>query len=146
MNNTSMNYQGSELVLFAHAKNWKGYFASIIKKYLGENVLEVGAGLGETTSVLFSNSNKIWVCQEPDNLMIEHLVSCVKERKLSENCTVEKGTILDIYKSNKYYRFDTIIYIDVLEHIQDDREELDIAFKLLNPGLGSPYGSIVTTV
>jgi SAM-dependent methyltransferase len=31
-------------------------------------------------------------------------------------------------------RFDTIIYVDVLEHIANDREELNVAAGLLRPG------------
>ena len=43
------HYVGTELELFAGAKIWKSYLAKQIAPYLGDEVLEVGAGLGGTT-------------------------------------------------------------------------------------------------
>ncbi len=39
-----MNYIGTELEVFAHARNWKEYVRKKIDPYLGGDVLEVGAG------------------------------------------------------------------------------------------------------
>ena len=47
-------YIGSELELFSEASNWKAYYARLIRPYLGEEVLEVGAGIGATTASLCS--------------------------------------------------------------------------------------------
>jgi hypothetical protein len=43
---------------------------------------------------------------------------------------VQIGTTLDV---NPRSRFDTILYIDVLEHIEDDRGEMSRAAELLAP-------------
>ena len=42
----SFEYQGSELELFAGAPNWQSYIAEIVAPWLGQRVLEVGAGIG----------------------------------------------------------------------------------------------------
>jgi hypothetical protein len=46
----------------------------------------------------------------------------------------ECGTLSEVYASGQ--RFDTILYIDVLEHIHDDRAELRLAASCLRAGGG----------
>ena len=60
------NYIGNELDLFENATNWKKYYTKILKKYIFGNVVEVGAGMGGTTSYLQNNNVQSWVCLEPD--------------------------------------------------------------------------------
>ena len=43
---TAIDYAGTELNVFAHALNWKKYYAGVIRPYVKGRVLEVGAGLG----------------------------------------------------------------------------------------------------
>jgi hypothetical protein len=47
-------------------------------------------------------------------------------------CRVVVGTLEDASVSSE--PFDTILYVDVLEHIEDDRGELALAARLLKPG------------
>ena len=42
-------YCGSELELFAAARNWKGYWSQQVKPFLRGDILEVGAGIGSNT-------------------------------------------------------------------------------------------------
>ena len=42
----SAQYIGSELDLFAHALNWKAYWSSVLRPYVGSTILDVGAGIG----------------------------------------------------------------------------------------------------
>ena len=44
-----MNYPGKELEVFDKANFWRKYVYLLIKKYLKEVVLEVGAGIGSFT-------------------------------------------------------------------------------------------------
>ena len=46
-------YIGSELELFREAQNWKDYYYRMIRCHLGAEILEVGAGIGSTTKVLW---------------------------------------------------------------------------------------------
>ena len=45
-----MNYLGKELEMFDKANIWRKYVYLLIKKYLMENILEVGAGIGSFTN------------------------------------------------------------------------------------------------
>lgn len=128
---TNYTYVGSELELFRHATNWKAYYSSIIRPYFGDEVLEVGAGIGSTSKMLCKGDSKRWVCLEPDTVLAEQLNSLLVSGELPKCCSLKTGTLADLSSEEK---FDTIIYIDVLEHIKDDRNEVKLAANRLKEG------------
>jgi 2-polyprenyl-3-methyl-5-hydroxy-6-metoxy-1,4-benzoquinol methylase len=125
----SFKYPGDELVLFQHATHWKKYFSQQIKHYIKGKVLEVGAGIGSTTLLLNDGSTNQWLMLEPDEKMSASLKKKIESKELPANCRLQTGTIDQLTST-----FDTIIYIDVLEHIENDAEELRKAATLLNAG------------
>jgi len=132
----SASYPGTELELFQHATNWKAYFARFMRPYIGGDVLEVGAGVGATTEALMDaprapaasrrHATERWLCVEPDPT----LAATALER-VPPSCEVVVGTTADLDPAPQ---FDTILYIDVLEHLDDDRGELARAASLLRDG------------
>jgi SAM-dependent methyltransferase len=126
---TDFKYVGSELEAFANVQNWKKYWSRIIQPYISGDVLEVGAGIGSNTPFLNSGRNGRWVCLEPDSRLIAKLSeTCVRPQNGRE---IVCGTLKSLGTNQK---FDTIIYIDVLEHIKNDQEELEHAASLLRVG------------
>lgn len=115
----SREYVGGELEVFALAINWKRYFAALTQPYVHGRVLEVGAGIGETTRALLSPAVTRWVCVEPD----AHLAARLYDLRADTGAPLEvvSGDITAVAPDE---RFDTIVYIDVLEHIRDDSAEL----------------------
>lgn len=124
-------YPGQELELFARAENWKAYVGAHLRPYLTGDVLEVGAGIGGTTRVLCDGSQHTWVCLEPDPTMAERLAAGIAAATLPPCCRVLAGTIRDLPAGA---RFDAILYVDVLEHIEADAAELAAAARALRPG------------
>lgn len=124
------SYAGTELEIFAHASNWKAYYKQIIRQYIGREVLEVGAGIGATTAALCDGEGK-WVCLEPDARLASRIADSITNGKLPACCRASVGTIRDIPASEM---FETILYIDVLEHIADDSSELQLASQRLKNG------------
>lgn len=121
-------YPGDELTLFGQAYNWKSYIFNLVLPALGEKVLEVGAGIGSTTLALFPGRAKRWVCLEPDKGNFEALVRLCASGELPKVCEPRWGTVNDLEPNGL---FDTILYIDVLEHIDDDAEEVRVAVSRL---------------
>jgi SAM-dependent methyltransferase len=117
-------YIGDELDLFARAKNWKAYWGTQIIPFLQGSVLEAGAGIGSNTRLLFNNKVRSWTCLEPDGRLLETLkLNLLRDPDLN-HIQLVTGTLSDLEKSA---RFDSIIYIDVVEHIEKDKEELALA-------------------
>ena len=125
------HYVGDELDLFAAATRWKAYFRRQISPYLGARVLEVGAGLGGTTRALCRGTEARWVCLEPDPALASRLESERAAGRLPGACEIVVGTLDDQLADD---RFDSVLYMDVLEHIDDDRAELIQASQRVAPG------------
>jgi phospholipid N-methyltransferase len=130
--NPDFNYTGNELTLFASAGNWKKYFSSFIRKYIRGKILEVGPGIGSNTLLLNDpKKTESWLLLEPDQNFSNQLQLLKENKVLPQNCQVRHGTIFSLDPQQK---FDAIIYIDVLEHIEKDVRELHRAIDLLNAG------------
>ncbi len=133
-------YIGDELELFSHAHNWKNYWGNHVKPYLGERVLEVGAGLGGTTQHLLDEKTmKRWTCLEPDPELARGIQDKKDKGLLPDTCEILVKTLADMGiagnisdnaqqgrtdSPNTEGPYDAIIYIDVIEHIEDDKAEL----------------------
>jgi len=126
--NDKLNYVGNELDVFSHANNWKSYFSSIIRPYLNSSVLEVGAGIGSTTKLMCMKVHKTWVCLEPDVELAGQIAAKIKNNELPSFCRVKSSLLSNLPKDIKY---SSIIYIDVLEHIEDNITEVKNAIELL---------------
>lgn len=121
-------YIGNELDLFEQATSWKKYYGRFLAPFLKGKVLEVGAGIGGTTSVLCDGSQEKWLCLEPDPKLFAKLEMKIKDKQLPACCYAIKGTTSDLPGTEKY---NAIMYIDVIEHIEKDAEELNRARALL---------------
>ncbi len=124
-------YVGQELDLFAQASRWKKYWSDMLRPYLGAEVLEVGAGLGVNTPLLYGPAQSRWVCLEPDPNLSANLSENLKRMDSTRAYESRCGTLSP---TDPNETFDTIIYIDVLEHIEDDAAELLAAAQQLLPG------------
>jgi cyclopropane fatty-acyl-phospholipid synthase-like methyltransferase len=127
----SKTYIGDELEIFAKAENWKRYFSRFITPHLGERILEVGAGIGATTEIFAKHPHQSWLCLEPDATLLAQVEAKIAQGTLPASCRTKNGIVPDLDLSA---RFDSILYIDVLEHIETDREELAQASRYLDTG------------
>ncbi|QDU26354.1 hypothetical protein ETAA8_14320 [Anatilimnocola aggregata] len=124
-------YVGTELELFSRAVNWKAYVHRQIAPYLGSRVLEVGAGIGTTTLAQCRKPHTAWLCLEPDRGQVAQIDGLIERRELPACCTTFAGFIADLPASELY---DSILYMDVLEHIEHDAAEAARAAEHLLPG------------
>lgn len=119
-------YPGAELELFAAATRWKRYLKAQIGPFLQGDVLEVGAGIGGTTDVLLAGTASTWTCLEPDADLHGQLAQAVPAYGAREGVDAHalRGTVAGLPADAA---FDCLLYVDVLEHIEDDRGELQAA-------------------
>src|SRR5579862_3691240 len=101
-------YIGGELELFEKAVNWKRYWRSRIQAFVAGDVLEVGAGIGTNTRVFEDLVYQSWTCLEPDAALSARIPP------MGPGYCTRVGTTEHL---GAHERFDSILYIDVLEHI-----------------------------
>ena len=124
MQNTKARYPGWELKYFDRAYNFRNYQFSLIKKYIKKNVAEIGPGSGVVLNKYIKQCKNIDL-YEPDKKLFKHLKKKFRNKKIFIKNTV--------FKKN-YKRYDTIIALDVLEHIKDDKKEIKKIYTSLNKG------------
>jgi SAM-dependent methyltransferase len=128
MQEPEYSYVGNELELFHKATNWKNYWSGRVRSFVRGDVLDVGAGIGATFDYL-NEGAKTWTCLEPDAALCEQL-----RQRLADHPRPPRvlcGMLEDLDPSE---RFDSVVYIDVLEHIEHDREQLSAVARHLKPG------------
>ena len=124
-------YVGRELELFALATNWKRYVKAEIGNYLAGDVLEVGAGVGGTTLALHDGTARRWICLEPDVDQAKRLRTELNTHRRFDSLGVIAGSLRALVDRPC---FDCVLYLDVLEHIQDDRHQIEAAARRVRPG------------
>jgi glycosyltransferase involved in cell wall biosynthesis len=104
---------------------WQG-----IAPHVGHRVLEVGAGVGNMTRILYGRDLIVATDVELPYL---HIL----RNRFSRNPTI-KVEPLDLNSDEslglKRYRFDTVVCLNVLEHIEDDEAAARRIYELLEPG------------
>lgn len=126
------SYIGDELSRFALAENWKGYWLDSIQPYLGRRVLEAGAGIGTNTTLLLKQTPiEEITCLEPDAKLAEQLRGRLQSAENGPRFQIRIG---DTTTLDPGACFDAALYIDVLEHIEDDAGELRRVSRHLHPG------------
>ncbi len=121
---TPYQYAGSELEIFEKAHNWKAYLRRSMEPYLRGSVLEVGAGLGANTRQFAALNFDRWTCLEPDESLLQQI----------EPGDRRELVLGDLSALDSSRLFDAILYVDVLEHIEDDSAELRRAAAHLSSG------------
>ena len=108
------NYEGWELGYFDIASNFREYQFQLIKNSIKGHVAEVGPGNGVIAEKYISQSKEVDL-YETSNLLFKKLKRKFQNQK---KITIFNKTL----KSKKKY--DTIIYLDVIEHIEKDKDEI----------------------
>lgn len=118
-----------EMAALSQADNYRAALMCEFSSSLRGNVLEVGAGIGQITEDLLQHRRiaKL-VSVEPHPKFYRQL-----QEKFPEH-TVVHGTFANM---NPGEDWDTIISINVLEHIQDDEKELKDYFHCLAKNIGT---------
>jgi SAM-dependent methyltransferase len=110
------------------ADNYAGWIFELIEPYLGNEVLEIGAGHGTFTEMLARKAKRVVASD-----LSERCVSRLRERfSAEESVKILHGSV---DSAAAHGPFDSVILINVLEHIEDDDSALrELRGRLLRPG------------
>jgi len=127
----SLSAHASALDVMSLAPNYHNWILDTIIPFIGSRVGEVGGGIGSISAALPDRERLVVVDNDP--------VCC---RRLHErfddqdNVRVLEGDILDrhVVEDLAAERLDTVVCVNVLEHIAADMAALQSMYDLLQPG------------
>ena len=109
--------------------NYLRSIADLCEPYLGREVLDVGAGHGAITE-LFADGRRVLATDLSDSC-----ISAMQERfAATPNVEVMKVDLRTLDPDELGRRFDSVVLINVLEHIEDDAGTLAALSRFLRPG------------
>jgi len=131
-------YLTSELEELTKLRNYYRWIFDEIRPFLGTRLAEIGAGLGTFTDVLAANH----LTSKPTAQLTAFEPAGNLYRQLADRLTRNHGALVQArrvvihhgYFTPTHEQFDTIIMINVLEHIEDDRSAVHVACDSLSPG------------
>ena len=131
MNKEYSNVGSKNLEILNENKNFTDWMYTEIKPNLSGSILEIGSAIGTYSKKIITDykKNEI-ILSDIDSNFISNLKKRYKSRK---NIKVIK---LDIEKTKmvKYKNINTIIALNVLEHIKEDVVALNNLYNYLAPG------------
>jgi SAM-dependent methyltransferase len=122
-------YFGKDLEAMSFADNYHRWIASELSPYLGAHVAEVGAGIGNFSEFLLDAGAQRLSTFEPSSNMYPML----EEKFLQVSNVDTYNTFFEDESENFTASFDAVAYVNVLEHIENDRLALEHAHRTLKP-------------
>ena len=116
---------------FAGAPHFNRWMADTIRPYVGRRVLEIGAGMGNLTRQLVAG-RKRYVATDIDREHLERLSSRLSHRPNLE--IAELNAACPENHAPFQGQMDTVICLNVLEHIEDDLQALRNIRSMLEEG------------
>jgi len=123
------SYSGTELDALAGARNYYGAIIEHFRPYVGRCTLEVGAGIGTFSDHVLRNTEvEAMTLVEP----AENNLPVLRERFRGDERVEVRGGYLEELSPAPVV--DSIVAVNVLEHVEDDARFLRAALQLLRPG------------
>jgi ubiquinone/menaquinone biosynthesis C-methylase UbiE len=121
-----MEPENKNLELMSGADNYNRWIYNNLKDDLGERIVEIGSGIGNMTSFLLGR--ELVVGTEISSPNIRKLKKKFSKQK---NFKIKNYNIENEFTELKKHRPDTVLCINVLEHIKDDSKALKNMYRVL---------------
>lgn len=129
-----IHYDGRDLEVLAAAPNYHEWLLRAFLPYFGKNLAEVGAGIGNIAARLLqlplSNLHLI----EPSTNMFARLRENMVQRMRGPQLHFYNSGLASAAPELKKQGIDTFLYVNVLEHVEDDVAELRLMHDILSAG------------
>jgi glycosyltransferase involved in cell wall biosynthesis/phospholipid N-methyltransferase len=115
----------------AGAHRFNRWMASVIQPYIGQRVLETGAGIGNLTSIL-SPRRELYIAGDIEPEYLAHLRARFQHRPKVEvrHCNLSQAAdFVELAGA-----VDSVVCLNVLEHVEDEMAGLRNIYAALRPG------------
>ncbi len=123
-------YGSHILARLARAPRFNAWMADVIRPFCGQRVLEIGSGTGNLTRRLVPRG--LYVASDINPLYLQTLRSLTADRPYLD------VTLTDVTEGQSFPEveggFDTVVCLNVIEHVDDDRGALENIRRVLAPG------------
>ena len=118
-------YVGKDLEAMSFAVNYHRWILQIFEPYLGVRIVEVGAGTGSFSELLLELRLESLSLVEPSEAMIIQLRNRMDKLNPSFSVKIHQAIFKQVAGQIRLTdQPDSILYVNVLEHIVDDHAEL----------------------
>jgi glycosyltransferase involved in cell wall biosynthesis len=119
------------LDVLSNARRFNKWMADTIRPYVGKRVLEIGAGIGNLTHQLVSRRD-MYVAGDIDEEHLARLRTRFHHRSNLQVCTCDLTKPADFAPFTE--TMDSVVCLNVLEHVDDDLQGLRNIHSALRPG------------
>lgn len=129
-----LTYVGKDLEAMSFAENYHRWILEEFRPFLGTKLVEVGAGTGLFTRLLLKEDVESLTAVEPSE-MFERLQEGLSITPAGVDVHLHRATFGQVHERiREEAKPDSIIYVNVLEHIREDESELQMVHETLEPG------------
>jgi SAM-dependent methyltransferase len=118
------------LARLSRAPRFNAWMADVVRPHCGRRVLEIGSGTGNLTRKLVPRD--AYVASDVNPLYLQTL------RQLAQDRPYLDVTLTDVTRGDSFPEvpggFDTVVCLNVVEHVDDDRGALENIRRVLAPG------------
>jgi SAM-dependent methyltransferase len=124
------NTVAATLDMFLQTPHLNRWIFDRLRPWCGRRVLEVGAGIGSITELL--SDRELVVATETEEAFLERL----RARFAGRPGVVVQGLDLENIDADslRAHQLDTVVCVNVLEHVRDDRGALERLREVIEPG------------
>ena len=129
--NTAVEYVGKDLEAMDFAERYHRWIVDLMRPHLGADVVEVGAGTGSFSRLLLEEGPRRLTLVEPSEMfdsLRANLAGSANGARLTFFRDVFAGVAAQIRNEGPP---DSVIYVNVLEHVEDDETELVMVHETL---------------
>jgi len=123
-------YEGHDLEVLADLPNYYNWIIQIFRPWIKGRTMEIGAGIGTITRQIIDDTDEL-ILVEPSAHLTDQIPAAITE---NSKVTVFNEMLETRLPQMTDSSCDTIIMVNVLEHIEDDGAALESLFRVLKPG------------
>ena len=123
-------YEGHDLEVLADLPNYYGWIIEQFRPYIKGRTIEIGTGIGTISKLVFNYTEEL-ILIEPSAHLTECLPPSISD---SSKVSIHNETLEQRLPQMADQSCDTIIMVNVLEHIEDDGAAIEALHRVLKPG------------
>jgi ubiquinone/menaquinone biosynthesis C-methylase UbiE len=123
-------YEGHDLEVLADLPNYYGWIIEVFRPYIKGRTMEIGTGIGTVSKLIIEDTEEL-ILVAPSAHLTEYLPTSISK---SPKVFIFNETLEQRLPRMADHSCETVIMVNVLEHIEDDGSALEGLHRVLKPG------------